>query len=169
MPNLQCCKCGKKILDCVENSGHYMNMIELIVSRMKKVFFLYTITPDICHHEVLSSDNCDGIFKLEHFSPTPELYDDIDFFKMLKNNKLNTLKDRMMEKKSKLFQETVKPNAYKSINSSSMTMANNRCFKRKQVENPFIFKTFIFAFLIRIYIFVISLQCFVNNVFKKWA
>ena len=88
---------------------------------------------------------------------------------MLKNNKLNSLKDRMMEKKSKLFQETVKPNAYKSINSSSMTMANNTCIKRKQVENPFIFKTFIFALLIRIYIFVISLQCFVNNVFKKWA
>ena len=88
---------------------------------------------------------------------------------MLKNDKLHILKDRMIEKRSKLFHETVKPNAYKSINSSSMIMANNKCIKRKQVKNPFIFKTFMFAFLIRIYIFVISLQCFVNNVFKKWA
>lgn len=169
MPNLQCCKCGKKILDCIEDNEHYINVIDLIISRMKKTFFLYKIHPDICHNEILNSDKCDGSFKVELFASTPEIYDDIDFFTMLKNNKLYILKDKMIEKRSKLFHENVKPNAYKSINSSSLTMTNESCYKRKQVENPFIFKTFMFAFLIRVYISVLSIQCFIINVFKKLA
>ena len=169
MPNLQCCKCGRNILDCIDNNAQYMNVIKLIISRMKKKFFLYKITPDICHNEISSSDDCDGVFKLNLFAPTPEIYKDIDFFKMLKNDKLHVLKDRMIEKRSKLFHVSVKPNGYKSINSSSLIITNNNCYKKKQIEKPLSLKMIIFALLIKVYITFIVIQRRVNNFFKKMA
>ena len=101
MPNLQCCKCNKYILDCIESDKQYVDTIDLIIKRIKKRFLLYSITPDICHNEVNKNSACYGSFKFEVFESTPRIFLDIDFYHFLRNNKLDELKKIMINKKIK--------------------------------------------------------------------
>ena len=173
MPNFRCQKCNASILSCIESQKHKNEVVELIFSKVTLNFNIFhKIFPRIKHNEINNNTNCDGIFIYKIFEKTPFFFDNINYIYYLRNTRIKELKNILLnrdlfEKQHKIdysFKNNninIKPQGYKSINSSSLnnySINDNNNTNYVKIKNNYFYKIFknsIFYNLI-IFIFIVS-------------